>query len=181
MAVRLGADVTGNRGNGNVIVTSSDTPPLAVTVTSPSDGSATNNPKQTVSGTIGDKTITQATLILNGKPQTIAITDGSFKQPVELLEGLNTILISAINPAGNTGSSEITVNLLTKPLEESASATSPAKDNQAADSPAEQPPAPPPPTAPQTNPFNWLVLTGIIVGITVVGLLVYFSVRRRYY
>jgi hypothetical protein len=98
----------GNTGMSEIVKVNLDTTPPAVTITSPTDGSFTNNATITVAGTIDDITISSATLTLNGIDTSIPVSAGSFSQEINLVDGSNTILVSATDLAGNTGTSEIT-------------------------------------------------------------------------
>jgi len=61
------------------------------------------SPIQLIGGTISDTTITTATLTLNGVDSTISVTNGLFEAYVNLIEGTNTIRVSAVNDAGYIG------------------------------------------------------------------------------
>ncbi len=172
-AILEAEDVTGTRVDANVTVSPIDTTgttPPAVTIASPEAALTTNNPSQIVTGTIDDSAITTATLIVNDKPQTITVKDGSFSQAVTLVEGLNTISISAVNTAGDTLTSEITVDMTSAPPKDSSGSGSPN---------GERAPTPPPPSP--AKPTNWVVMWGVIGGTVVVALLILFAVRRKSY
>ena len=80
-----------------------------VAITAPANGSTLQTRTVTVTGTISDNTITQATLIVNQNPQTIAVDNGVFSNQVVLSNGTNTIRVQATNAEDQTGSAEITV------------------------------------------------------------------------
>ena len=80
----------------------------AVEIMSPADGSTFETNVITVSGTIGDTSISIATLIVNGSAQTIAVQGGFFTNAAVLSSGSNTIRVEATNETG-TGSDQITV------------------------------------------------------------------------
>ena len=77
--------------------------------------------------------VTEATLTLNGNASTITVTDGEFSETVDLVDGENTIVVSATNVAGAGTSPTITVTLDT-----------------------EAPPAPPSPS----STTNWWLIGG---------------------
>jgi len=77
-----------------------------VTITSPVNRAVVMVAGQTVTGTVEDPSITEATLLVNGVSQTISVApDGSFSQTVILLEGDNTIEVTATDAAMNSGTS----------------------------------------------------------------------------
>lgn len=82
-----------------------DTVLPVVTITCPPNNYITGDQTLTITGTIDDTSITQATLTLNGDDDTITISAGAFSQSVTLEEGINTISVSATDSAGNTGTS----------------------------------------------------------------------------
>jgi len=84
--------------------------PLTVTITSPSDGATLTTNVVTVSGTVDDNSVSQATLTINGTSQTIAVSGGSFSNQAILSSGSNTIRVDASNSSGQSGYDEITVN-----------------------------------------------------------------------
>jgi len=84
-----------------------------VSITSPANGLVTNNPTVTVSGTVfAAPALSEATLVVNGIRTTISVVNTAFSQSVTLIEGSNTIAVTATNESGDTGSSGvITVTL----------------------------------------------------------------------
>jgi len=87
----------------------------------------------------------------------------------------------SVDAAGNLAvSPEYTFTTLEKPPPVPAPAPPPAPEPvpEPAPAPTPPPPAPPPEVA---APINWPVVGGIIAGVIVVGLLIFFLVRRRAY
>ena len=79
-----------------------------VTITSPTNRAVVKVAGQMVTGTVEDPSIVQATLLVNGTGQIISIApDGSFNRTVTLLEGDNTIEVTAADAALNTGTSGV--------------------------------------------------------------------------
>ena len=103
------SDYLGTSGARTIIL---DTTAPVATVVTPAPGSVVNTSRVQVSGTIDDPYITDATLVLNGLPQSIPVVDGAFSQFVTLSPGANTIKINTTDEAGNASSgSTITVTL----------------------------------------------------------------------
>jgi uncharacterized protein YfaP (DUF2135 family) len=63
----------------------------------------------TVSGTIGDSTVTFADMKVNGAPQLVGVSDGSFFTTVVLKNGDNTIGVRVDTPSGKRGCAERTI------------------------------------------------------------------------
>jgi hypothetical protein len=57
-----------------------------------------------VAGTVNDRTVTQATLLLNGTPRVIAVTNGGFTAAVSLSDGTNTVVVTVTKARGITAS-----------------------------------------------------------------------------
>jgi len=81
-----------------------DTTAPVITITSPANGFVSTAQTITVSGTIDDN---QATVTVNGSPATIS--NGAFSSELLLAEGLNTIIVSSTDSAGNRSSYSIAV------------------------------------------------------------------------
>lgn len=91
---------------------SADVTPPMVTITAPKDGATLNSSQITVQGMIEDESSIQSAFI-NGIPLTL---DGiNFTAQVNLVEGANTITVTATDSYGNVGSDSITVILDTTP------------------------------------------------------------------
>jgi|GEM_PF-933138 len=85
-------------------ITTLDQTPPALTVSTLSGGSSTNNPTLNVSGTATDpeSNVTVA-VIVNGTRQTVPLgVDGSFSTAVTLVSGVNSITVEAVSGGGTT-------------------------------------------------------------------------------
>lgn len=107
-----------NDGNVATAVSSTytiDTVPPTLTVSSPSAGLITNKAVQTVKGKTNDATSSPITLTitLNGiSLGTVPVaTDGSFTKDITLVEGTNTIVVTAKDGAGQTSTVNVSVKL----------------------------------------------------------------------
>ncbi|MFC2003424.1 Ig-like domain-containing protein, partial [Chloroflexota bacterium] len=88
-----------------------DTVAPVVTLTSPSEGLTLTNKTLTVSGSLDDTSAT-ASVTVNGVSSALTLSAGNFNQGVLLNTGSNTVLVSAVDGAGNTGlASTITVEV----------------------------------------------------------------------
>ena len=85
--------------------------PPAVTISSPSDSLLTNQNVVHVSGTVSDSTA--VTLTINGS--SVPVTNGSFSTTCLLVEGMNTIIISAADAAGNKTTATGSIRLYAVP------------------------------------------------------------------
>ncbi|HEY40240.1 MAG TPA: PKD domain-containing protein [Dehalococcoidia bacterium] len=86
-------DASGNTGTSGTRTVVVDPNKPDITITSPTEGTLTNNATLSVTGTItGAET---ASLILNGSSQTVTPTSGSFTAEVILAEGTNIIVVTA--------------------------------------------------------------------------------------
>lgn len=81
-----------------------DTDPPAVSLSGPTDGSTTDTPTVTVSGTAEPG----STVVVNGVEVHVS-QSGGFSVAVALLPGANTIDVTATDAAGNTATSTVTV------------------------------------------------------------------------
>ncbi len=86
---------------------SADVTPPSVQITFPSNDSITNNPEITIIGTVSDTDSGIKSVEINSNPATF--TNNSFNATVKLEEGKNTIIITAIDKAGNSNSQIVTV------------------------------------------------------------------------
>ena len=89
-------------------VSTKDTTPPVITISSPEDGSETSNDSVNISGVITDDLSGVASVTLNGNSLTLN-SDGSFSTTVSLTEGTNTITITATDKAGNKATKTITI------------------------------------------------------------------------
>jgi uncharacterized protein YfaP (DUF2135 family) len=113
--------VPGGGGSNEPTPTPTPTPFVQVQITSPQDGSATDNRLLTVSGNVTStnevNSETGATITLNGEAGSLLLTlqgnstyDYSFSTQVELIPGNNTITVAATDISGQTGNDTVTVN-----------------------------------------------------------------------
>ena len=92
----IATDAAGNAITETRTVRRDATPPT-LTVTAPTNNLVTNLASVNVAGTVTDSTT--VTLTINGN--NVTLTNGSFTTPVALVEGINTIAITATDAAGN--------------------------------------------------------------------------------
>lgn len=111
-------DANDNDGNAAVQRTVNfvvDTVPPNLSVTSPTNNLVTKEKEITVSGTTNDATSNPVTLTVklnNGTTQNVNVSDtGAFTTTLDLVEGVNTIVIVATDSAGKTSSITRTVTL----------------------------------------------------------------------
>jgi uncharacterized repeat protein (TIGR01451 family) len=70
---------------------------LEVEITSPEDGAIITSRTITVTGTVSDPTITEATIDINGSSHNIAVGNGSFSSDENVSSGVNVITVTATN------------------------------------------------------------------------------------
>ena len=104
-------DATDNDGNAAAQKSTTftvDTIPPTLNVTSPTDGLITSAAALTVSGTTNDATSSPVTvkISLNGADQGAVSVggDGAFSKSITLVEGANTIVVTATDSAGKSSS-----------------------------------------------------------------------------
>jgi YD repeat-containing protein len=107
----VATDAAGNSSTVTRTVIKDSTPP-ALTVSSPADGSVTNQPSTTVSGTVLDSTT--VALTINGVSTAIG-SNGTFSSSLALIEGTNAITLVATDAAGNKTTVVRNVRLDTAP------------------------------------------------------------------
>lgn len=114
------SDYDGNTSDVVSVAFTIDTTPPVLDVTSPVDGSFTNDEKFMVTGKTSDEHSSQVvvTIEVNGVSQgTVEVSaDGSFSKEVTLVEGLNTIVVASTDKVGKTSSVTRTITLKTAPL-----------------------------------------------------------------
>lgn len=102
------SDNDGNAATAKSTTYTIDTVPPTLNITSPADNLVTATASLTVSGKTNDSTSSPVsiTMTLNGTAQgTVSVaTDGSFSKAVTLIEGSNTIVVTAKDAAGKTTS-----------------------------------------------------------------------------
>jgi hypothetical protein len=114
------SDYDGNTSDVVSVAFTIDTTPPVLDVTSPVDGSFTNDEKFMVTGKTSDEHSSQVvvTIEVNGVSQgTVEVSaDGSFSKEVTLVEGLNTIVVASTDEVGKTSTVTRTITLKTAPL-----------------------------------------------------------------
>lgn len=124
-------DVEDNDGNAAVTASTTfivDTVPPTLNISAPAEGLVTNTASQTVTGVTNDVTSSKVTIAItvNGVDQgavTVA-TNGSFSKTITLVEGSNSIVITATDAAGKVSTVTRTATLdLSTPVIKSASIT----------------------------------------------------------
>ena len=114
-------DRAGNTATASVTLNIDKTPP-AVTISSPANGATLCSSPVTVTGTITEALSGIANIGCNGNPATLS--GSTFTCNVPLVDGANTIVVDAMDVAGNAGASTIiSVNFVSGPA---VSITSPA-------------------------------------------------------
>jgi hypothetical protein len=88
------------------------TPPIAITLTSPSDGSTISRPDVMVKGTIATTGVNETGVTVNGIVGTV-YNNQFVVNHVPLTDGANTITVTATDTAGNTATTSRTVNAVT--------------------------------------------------------------------
>ena len=111
-------DFDGNSAVQKTVTFKVDTVPPTLSVTAPAEGYVTNKTACAVTGTTNDATSSPVTITIthNGADQgavTVA-TNGSFSKSITLVEGSNTIVVTATDSAGKTSTVTRTVTLNTK-------------------------------------------------------------------
>jgi RHS repeat-associated protein len=102
-------DYAGNTSQPATVAFTIDTLPPTVTISSPANGSLTNQRQLTVAGSVSEP----ATLTLNGAP--VVASNLAFAQSITFQEGPNPIVVTATDRAGNQGQASIQVTLDTIP------------------------------------------------------------------
>ncbi|HYA10849.1 MAG TPA: Ig-like domain-containing protein [Thermoplasmata archaeon] len=121
--VVVATDTAGNRAEAAVSVTVETTPP-AISISSPTSGTVTNNSVAEVTGT----TEPGASVSVNGVVAAVSPT-GSFSVAIALAEGANTITATARDGAGNAASTSVSVTLDTLPPPLTISSPTPGPTN----------------------------------------------------
>lgn len=98
----VASDVAGNSTTTSRIVTLDQNAPILVT-TDPADNSATSISQVIVAGTCGDA-VTVIVQLNNQSPQVATITSGSYTLTFSLIDGQNTLTVTAIDISGNSSS-----------------------------------------------------------------------------
>ena len=103
-------DAVGHSATASVAVSLDQTPPL-INVTSPLSGSYVNTGVVTIQGLVSDALSGAVGASCNGAPATFS--GAAFACNVALIQGGNSIAISATDRAGNTATSSVTLTLVT--------------------------------------------------------------------
>ena len=123
------SDNDGNAATAKSTTYTIDTVPPTLNITAPADNLVTATAALTVSGKTNDNTSSPVTvtITLNGTAQgTVTVaTDGSFSKAVTLVEGSNTIVVTAKDSAGKTTSTTKTVTLDTSVPKVTSASVSP--------------------------------------------------------
>lgn len=100
------SDKDGNAATQKLVTFKIDTVPPTLNVSSPVEGSITNNNTVSVSGTTNDVTSSPVTVTIkvnSGSAEAVSVgTNGTFTKSITLAEGANTIVITAKDSAGKT-------------------------------------------------------------------------------
>ncbi|HUJ80151.1 MAG TPA: Ig-like domain-containing protein, partial [Nitrospiria bacterium] len=108
-------DPSGNSSSVSIQVIRDTIPPM-VTVTAPSSGDAVNTPTIAVKGAVTDQNPVTASILVNGSPpQPVALSAGTYDQAITLQNGSNTLLLEAVDAAGNKGTASRTIVVDTVP------------------------------------------------------------------
>jgi hypothetical protein len=112
-AVKVSAtDRVGNTGTTDSVTVVLDTEAPQVEITVPENCYRTSNSSLTIMGTVrDDPPIAEASLTLNGNSRAVNVIDGAFNESVTLVEGQNTISVSASDGVNVGNSGTITVIL----------------------------------------------------------------------
>ena len=124
--VTIATDPTGNQTTDTRTITLDQTPPV-LAITQPANNSVTNTVSLQITGTVTDATSTVvAASANNGASANAHITGTSFDVTVTLVPGLNSIVITAADQAGNTTSANLTV--IADTVAPALAVTNPAQD-----------------------------------------------------
>ena len=108
-------DYDGNHAVTATVTFTVDTVPPSLIVTSPENGSVTNNPVCTVAGSTNDSMSSPVSLTVqlnSGSAETVTVgSDGTFSTTVVLDDGLNTITVISTDAAGQSTTVVRTVTL----------------------------------------------------------------------
>jgi hypothetical protein len=126
---------TDNAGNqqSDVRTVTYDASAPVLTVSAPADNSTTTQSFMSVTGTISESS-TVTVSVNNGSPQTAAISGGTFSATVNLTPGINTIDITAVDPAGNSATAKRTVTFTGTATSLTLAVTNPNQDITTKDS-----------------------------------------------
>lgn len=98
----VAVDLAGNSSSIKRTVTFDVVSP-AVSITSPKQDTATNDPDVTITGLVADNSSVVLTYSLNGVTTPVPVVDGSFTFKVTFAdEGTYPVIVNVVDPAGNT-------------------------------------------------------------------------------
>ena len=103
------SDLDGNASIESIISFTVDTIAPQITITSPLDGSITNQAATTILGSVDEA----ATVTINS--QNIALSNNNFNHDITLVEGINTFSVTSIDNATNMSTISISLTLDTVP------------------------------------------------------------------
>lgn len=113
------SDNDGNAATQLSVTFKIDTVPPVLSISSPADRLVTNNAKCTITGTTNDVTSSPVTLTIklnSGAAASVEVAaNGAFSKEITLVNGANTITITAVDKAGKTTTVTRTVTLDTTP------------------------------------------------------------------
>lgn len=103
--ILLATDLAGNVGTASLSIQADGTPPEVV-ISSPLNGQLINQSAAIISGSVNEDNVN---LTLNA--QAVTMTGRNFNLPFTLNEGLNSLIVTATDQAGNIGSARVEVTL----------------------------------------------------------------------
>lgn len=113
-----GTDFDGNSAVQKSVSFTCDTVNPVLAISTPTTGTITKNTSCTVTGTATDATTAPCSVTIKhntNAAQSVTVADnGAFTKALTLVEGTNTIIVTATDRAGNSASKTITVTLDTK-------------------------------------------------------------------
>jgi hypothetical protein len=122
----IATDMAGNQQIDTCTVTYDQAVPV-LTISAPADNSTTTQSFVAVTGTISENS-TVTIRVNNGSPQSAAITGSTFSATVNLVAGVNTIDITAVDQAGNTTNAKRTVTYVNTNTGFTLAVTNPSQD-----------------------------------------------------
>lgn len=114
---RSASDSGGNSATASVTLKIDKTPPV-VAISSPASGATVANPQLTITGTLSDALSGVSSATCSGSPA--ALAQGVLSCSRTLITGLNTIIVQAVDVAGNSTAISLPITLNTPPLTISA-------------------------------------------------------------
>ena len=122
----IATDLAGNKTTDTRTITLNQTVP-ALSITQPADNSATSTASLQITGSVTDAIFTVVTVTVNnGQPATATMNGTNFSATANLISGLNSIVVTATDLAGNVTSINRSVTF--DPTSPSLAVTSPSQD-----------------------------------------------------